>query len=112
MNFRKIFEEGEPAASGTTSGDISGVEVRLGGDPKEAKKKRKKKYEDIDEDFATDLNMEIYKFLKRKTGKKFFHQTDDFKADEFMDFKYKDSKFKLHLNYKDYNKPVYNFEWM
>ena len=64
------------------------------------------------EDFDTDLNMEIFKFLKKKYKKSFTRLEDDFKEDEIVEFEYKKRKFKIYINLKSYNKPVYDYEWL
>jgi len=66
----------------------------------------------VSEDFETSLKMEIYKMLKKKYNKTFTHMDDEFKEEEKIDFKYKDNKFKIYINCKDYNKCVYNYEWI
>lgn len=67
----------------------------------------------INEDFNTELKMEIFKFLKKKGYKNPVHYGKDFKPTEtFKLFKFKGHKFKIYVNDKDFNKPIYDFEWI
>jgi len=61
----------------------------------------------------TKRQMEIYKEIKNKKGYQATFNSNDFKNTDLFKMKLSDgSKIKVLLNTTDFNKPVYNFEWM
>ena len=64
------------------------------------------------ESLQTDLHMEIFKMLKKKFKDNFTHTSADFKEEETIKFEHKGDKFKVYMNTKDFNKPVYDYEYI
>ncbi len=57
-----------------------------------------------------DAKIDAYKFLKKKLGVQAVANSDDFTATQTFDIK-KD-KYRIHYNDKDFNKPVFDIEWV
>jgi hypothetical protein len=62
---------------------------------------------------TTEQHMEMYKEIKKKKGYKASFLDKDFKVTDSFKMNLSDgSKVKVLLNTKDYDKPVYWFEWL
>jgi len=60
----------------------------------------------------TDLTMEIYKFLKKKFNKTFHYYDSDFNETDKLKFNYKGNDLIIYINDKDFNKNVFDYEWV